>query len=144
MPQISKNFTLEELLYSQTADARGIANIPTHEVIVNLCALTHHVLQPLRNALGVPIHISSGFRCPRLNKEVGGSSTSQHLKGQAADLSIGGDMVKGRRWFTWIQSHCDFDQLIWEHDNNGVYWVHVSYCADGKNRKQVINSLLKK
>ena len=144
MPQISKNFTLEELLYSQTADARGIANIPTHEVIVNLCALTHHVLQPLRNAMGVPIPISSGFRCPRLNKEVGGSSTSQHLKGQAADLSIGGDMVKGRRWFTWIQSHCDFDQLIWEHDKNGVYWVHVSYRADGKNRKQVINSMLKK
>ena len=53
-------------------------------------------------------------------------------------------MVKGRRWFTWIQSHCDFDQLIWEHDKNGVYWVHVSYCADGKNRKQVINNLLKK
>jgi len=144
MPQISKNFTLEELLYSKTAEARGIANIPTHEVIVNLCALTHHVLQPLRNAMGVAIPISSGFRCPRLNKEVGGSSTSQHLRGQAADLSIGGDMVKGRRWFTWIQSHCDFDQLIWEHDKNGVYWVHVSYRADGKNRKQVINSLLKR
>lgn len=142
--KISKNFTLDEMLYSKTAEARGIANIPTHEVIVNLCALTHHVLQPLREAMGTVIPVSSGFRCQRLNKEVGGSSTSQHLTGQAADLSIGGDMVKGRRWFTWIKAHCQFDQLIWEHDKNGTYWVHVSYRADGNNRKKVIENLLKR
>jgi hypothetical protein len=142
--RISKNFTLEELLSSEVAKSRGIANIPTHEVIVNLCALVHHVLQPMRDGLNEPIVISSGFRCPKLNAAVGGVSNSQHLKGEAADPFINGDMNKGRRWFTWIKAHCQFDQLIWEHSAKGTYWVHVSYRADGNNRKKVIENLLKR
>jgi hypothetical protein len=74
---------------------------------------------------------------------VGGVSNSQHMKGEAADLCIDGDLQKGKRWFEWIKSHCEFDQLIMEHNSKGTYWVHVSYRCDGKNRKQVINSLLK-
>jgi hypothetical protein len=69
---------------------------------------------------------------------------SQHTKGQAADLCIGGDKVKGKRWFDWIKAHCQFDQLIWEHNSKGSYWVHVSYRADGQNRQRVIGNLLKK
>ena len=140
---ISKNFTLEELTASATANAKGIRNNPGQTDVVNLCALVHHVLQPLRDAMGHEVKIGSGYRCPRLNQAVGGVSNSQHMNGEAADLCIDGDKTKGRKWFTWIQSHCDFDQLIWEHSRTGSYWVHVSYRSDGKNRKQVIGDLLK-
>jgi hypothetical protein len=109
-----------------------------------LCALVHNVLQPLRDAMGESIKIGSGYRCPQLNKAVGGVSNSQHMKGEAVDLCIDGDKKKGRKWMTWIMENCDFDQLIWEHNSKGTYWVHVSYRADGKNRRQVIGNLLKK
>ena len=79
-----------------------------------------------------------------MNRAVGGVSNSQHMKGEAADLCIDGDLKKGKRWFEWIQTHCDFDQLIWEHNAKGNYWVHVSFRCDGLNRRQAINNLLKK
>jgi hypothetical protein len=142
---ISKNFTLEELTASATATAKGIRNNPGQTDIINLCALVHNVLQPLRDAMGQPIKIGSGFRSLALNQAVGGVSNSQHMRGEAADLCIDGDIQKGKRWFEWIKTHCEFDQLIWEKNpKTGNYWVHVSYRADGKNRKQVINNLLKK
>ena len=141
---ISKNFTLEELCASATAKAKGIRNNPGQTDIINLCALVHNVLQPLRNWWGRPIKIGSGFRSIALNNAVGGVRNSQHMRGEAADLCIEGDLKQGREWFNWIKNHCDFDQLIWEHNAKGSYWVHVSYRADGKNRKQVINNLLKK
>lgn len=144
MTRVSKNFTLEELCFSATAKAKGLSNIPGHQHICNLCALVHHVLQPLRDAMGEPIKIGSGYRSYGVNKAVGGVSTSQHMKGEAADLCIDGDKVKGKKWFDWIKAHCEFDQLIWEHNAKGSYWVHVSFRSDGKNRKQVINNLLKK
>ena len=142
--RISKNFTLEEFTASDTAKAKGISNIPSTQQVANLCALVHHVLQPLRNAMGQEIKIGSGYRCPKLNAAVGGVSNSQHLNGEAADLCIDGDKLKGKRWFDWIKAHVVFDQLIMEHNAKGSYWVHVSYRADGKNRKQVIENLLKK
>lgn len=144
MTRISKNFTLEELTASDTAKARGILNIPDVQQMCNLCALVHNVLQPLRNHVGSSISLNSGFRSPQLNRAVGGVSTSQHLKGEAADISIQGNMTRGKEWFSWIRSHCIFDQLIWEHNKAGVYWIHVSYRSDGCNRKQVIDNLLKK
>lgn len=142
--RISKNFTLEEFTASSTAKANGITNVPSTQQVANLCALVHNVLQPLRDAMGHEIKIGSGYRCPKLNKAVGGVSNSQHLTGEAADLCIDGDKIKGKRWFDWIKAHVVFDQLIMEHNAKGSYWVHVSYRADGKNRKQVINDLLKK
>ena len=142
--RISKNFTLDELLASDTAKQKGIINAPGIVEVCNLCALVHHVLQPLRDAMNEPIKIGSGYRCTRLNQAVGGVGNSQHTKGEAADLCIDGDKVKGKRWFDWIKSHCDFDQLIWEHNAKGSYWVHVSVRADGQNRHQVIDNLLKK
>ena len=140
---ISKNFTLEELTASATAKAKGIRNNPGQTDIINLCALVHNILQPLRDAMREPIKIGSGFRSLALNTAVGGVSNSQHMRGEAADLCIDGDIAKGRKWFEWIKTHCEFDQLIWEHNAKGSYWVHVSYRADGKNRKQVISNLLK-
>lgn len=142
--RISKNFTLDELLASATAKQQHIINAPGVDEVCNLCALVHNVLQPLRDAMGEQIKIGSGYRCPQLNKAVGGVSNSQHMKGEAADLCIDGDMKKGKRWFEWIKMHCHFDQLIWEHNAKGTYWVHVSFRADGQNRHQVIDNLLKK
>jgi hypothetical protein len=105
------------------------------------------VLEPLRVAMGEPIKIGSGFRCEALNKAVGGVYNSQHLKGQAADLCIDGDIKKGRKWFEYIKNHLPFDQLIWEKNHKtGSCWVHVSFVYPdfGKNRKKVIDGLVKK
>ena len=142
--QISRSFTLEEFTKSDTAKAKGIVNAIGQTEVVNLCALVHQVLQPLRDAMGHQVKIGSGYRCPRLNAAVGGVKNSQHMTGEAADLCIDGDMQKGKRWFEWIKQHCQFDQLIWEHNTKGTYWVHVSYRANGQNRKQIIGNLLKK
>lgn len=144
MTRISKNFTLEEMTASYTASAKHIINAPGVDDVCNLCALVHHVLQPLRDAMGEPITISSGYRITSLNAAVGGVPNSQHTKGEAADICIDGDMTKGRRWFEWIKTHCIYDQLIWEHSAKGSYWIHVSYRSDGKNRQQTIENLLKK
>jgi hypothetical protein len=141
------HFTIEEMYASDTAKRLGIDNKPTTQKMINLVYLCAHVLEPLRVAMNEPIKIGSGYRCEKLNRAVGGVYNSQHLKGQAADLCIDGDIKKGRRWFNYIKDHLPFDQLIWEHNpKTGSYWVHVSYVFPdfGKNRKNVINNLEKK
>ena len=140
------HFTIEELYASETAKRLGIDNKPTTQKLINLVYLAAYVLEPLRVAMGRPIRISSGYRCERLNKAVGGVYNSQHLKGQAADICIEGDTVFGKRVFDYIKNHLQFDQLIWEHDKSGTYWVHVSFVYPdfGRNRGQVINNLTKK
>lgn len=142
--RLSKNFTLAELCASDTAKAKGIKNEPGTQEIVNLTALCTKVLQPLRDWWGREVKIGSGYRCQKLNAAVGGVKNSQHMSGQAADLCIDGDMAKGRKWFDYIKDHMEFDQLIWEHNAKGSYWVHVSYRSDGKNRRQYIPEMLKK
>jgi hypothetical protein len=139
---ISAHFSVEELCATST----GLQNKPNSQQLINLVYLAEHVLEPLRVAMNQPIPISSGFRSKEVNQMVGGVWNSQHAKGQAADLNIGGDLEKGKKWFEWIKVHCEFDQLIWEHNAAGVYWIHVSYVYPdfGKNRKQVIDNLLKK
>lgn len=140
------HFTIEELYASATAKAKGIDNKPNVQQLINLVYLAAYVLEPLRVAMNEAIKISSGFRSRRLNEAVGGVLNSQHCKGQAADLCIDGDMKKGRKWFDYIKTHLPFDQLIWEHSKDGVYWIHVSFVYPdfGRNRKQVIDNLLKK
>lgn len=143
MIKLSRNFTLEELTASATAKAKGIKNVPSTQEVACLTALAQNVLQPLREWWGKPITIGSGYRCPELNKAVGGVSNSQHMKGMAVDLCIDGDIQKGKKWFNYIKDHLAFDQVIWEHNVKGSYWVHVSFDPFGCNRKQVINELLK-
>lgn len=141
------HFTIEELYASATAKKLGIDNKPSVQKMINLVYLCAYVLEPLRVAMNEPIKIGSGYRCERLNKAVGGVYNSQHLKGQAADLCIDGDLKKGKKWFNYIKDHLPFDQLIWEHNpKTGSYWVHVSYVFPdfGKNRRQVIDGLIKK
>lgn len=144
---VTMHFTIEELYASETAKRLGINNKPNMQQMVNLVYLAAYVLEPLRVAMDEPIKIGSGFRCQQLNKAVGGVSSSQHLKGQAADLCIDGDIRKGRKWFEYIKNHLPFDQLIWEtNPKTGSSWVHVSFVFPdfGKNRRHVIDGLLKK
>ena len=139
---ISMHFTVEELCATST----GLPNKPNVQQLVNMVYLTAYVLEPLRCAMGEPIEISSGFRSKDVNAKVGGVWNSQHVKGQAVDINIKGDLQKGRKWFDYIKNHLPFDQLILEHNKAGVYWIHVSFVYPdfGKNRRQVIDNLLKK
>ena len=144
---VTMHFTIEEMYASETAKRLGIDNKPNVQHMINLVYLCAYVLEPLRVAMNEPIKIGSGYRCRKLNKAVGGVDNSQHTKGQAADLCIDGDIQKGRKWFEYIRDHLPFDQLIWEKNpKTGSYWVHVSFVFPdfGKNRRQVIDGLLKK
>lgn len=129
-----KHFSLHEFTRSDTAQRNAIDNTPPTGAIDNLSALVDNVLDPLREAWGAPIDVTSGYRCPRLNKAVGGSPTSQHMTGQAADITAGSP-VDNRRLFQMILDlGLPFDQLI---DERGFSWIHVSYRADGHNRRQI-------
>ena len=144
---VTMHFTIEEMYASDTAKRLGIDNKPSVQQMINLVYLCAYVLEPLRVAMNEPIKIGSGFRCERLNKAVGGVYNSQHLKGQAADLCIDGDIQKGRKWFEYIRKNLPFDQLIWEkNQKTGSCWVHVSFVFPdfGKNRMNVIDGLIKK
>lgn len=142
--QLSTHFKLSEFLRSETASARGIDNTPTIEVVSNLQQLCINVLEPLRAYFNTPITVSSGYRSPALNKAVGGSATSQHMTGEAADLRIPSEAV-GREWFTWIMDHCPFHQLIWEKSTpqSTHHWIHVAFRQSGKNGQQVIENMVK-
>lgn len=118
-----KYFTIKELTKSSTAEAKGIDNTPTQEVERNLTALVENVLDPLREIYGKPITVNSGYRCPELNKAVGGSATSDHVKGFAADIT-GGSKEENERLFNIIKHNFHFSQLI---DEKNFSWVHVSY-----------------
>lgn len=127
-----KYFTLQELSRSQTAQRLGLDNTPTPEAVVGLTALVENVLDPLRQAYGKPIRITSGYRSYETNKAVGGSKTSQHKLGQAADFVC--TSPEELEWcYNYIKEHLPYDQLINEHNFS---WIHVSYRADGKNRHE--------
>ena len=126
------NFSFSELLYSNTAEQYRIKNIPDLEEADNLLELIVYCLQPIRDKLGKPMIISSGYRCEELNNKIGGVKNSQHTKGQAVDFKVKGMTAKEVINFI-VDNDFEFDQLINEHD----MWVHISY-AKGKNRKQVL------
>lgn len=130
-----KHFTIGELCASTTADARGIKNTPMLQEKGNLKALADNVLDPLREWYGKPIYVNSGYRCPQLNRMVGGKPTSQHLKGEAADITAG-SKEENRKLFAYIRANLTFDQLI---DEKNFSWVHVSFKRNGENRKQIIH-----
>lgn len=129
-----KYFTIAELCKSTTADRLGINNRCKQEHVVNLTALVNNVLDHLREWYGKPIRVNSGYRCPDLNKAVKGSSTSQHMSGQAADIDTG-DRQQNKLLFDYIRKNLPYDQLI---DESNFAWVHVSFRADGKNRNQIL------
>lgn len=124
--RLSRNFTLAELVRSQTALRRGIPNNPGPREITALRILCENVLQPVRDHYGVPVHISSGYRSPRLNRAIGGSATSQHVLGEAADFIVSG---KGNlEVCRWMERRLNYDQLIYEFGEGG--WIHCSFSAE--------------
>ena len=128
-----KYFTIEELCQSNTASRLKIDNKPDAKAIANLTALGDNVLDPLRVWLGHPITPTCAYRCPQLNKAVGGVANSQHLTGQAADLSLGSKDLN-KKMYDYIRTHLPYDQLINEYD---FRWVHVSY-STVHNRKMLV------
>lgn len=143
MIKITDNFTLEEMLRSSKADELNISQSePPYQVVIALTRLCERVLQPLRDHFKEPIVISSGYRCTEVNAAVGGVSTSQHCKGMAADIYLGGDTDRETEYFRWIRSNLDFDQLILE-GNQKTSWIHVSYNSHKLNRKQAWMQLIK-
>lgn len=128
-----KYFTIEEMTKSSTAKANGIDNTPSEEGVLKLQKLIEAVLDPLREWWGGPIKVNSGYRCEALNEAVGGSDTSQHRLGEAADITVG--TKKGnKKLFEYIKDNLPFDQLI---NESNFSWVHVSY-REGRLRKQVL------
>ena len=138
--RVSKNFALSEMVKSATAERLGIDNTPSDIHLVNLTHLAIHILQPVRDEFGV-ITINSGYRGPKLNGAVGGSKTSQHMNGQAADFES--FSTPNPDLALWISKNLDFDQIILEfydgvNPNSG--WVHCSYNLMG-NRKKIMTAL---
>ena len=128
---------MTELTSSPTAKRKGIDNTPDANAKAALSALVANVLDPLREKYGKPIVVSSGYRCPKLNKAVGGAARSQHTKGEAADIRCVSDSrAENKRLFDLIvASGLPFDQLIDEYNYD---WVHVSF-KDGANRRQILH-----
>lgn len=126
-----KYFTIDELCKSSTAYLHHISNYPQDkEIFDNLRQLVYNILDPAREMVGEPIHVNSGYRSPKVNKLVGGSESSQHMKGQAADI-----WCKSMTKLWNILKHMDFDQLI-HYKNKNFY--HVSYNPNGRNRGQIL------
>ena len=124
--------------------SNGGANECGSEILENIRSLCETILEPLREHAGIPIQLNSGYRCPALNRAVGGSSQSQHLKGEAADIRVP-DPQTGEAWFRWMRDHLPFDQLIKERSSrtSPSFWIHVSHRRTGSNRRQVIGDLIK-
>lgn len=135
-----KYFTFQEFERSETAYRHAIDNSVPEAAKANIAALVDNVLDPLREAWGRPITVTSGYRCPRLNKAVGGVATSQHTKGEAADITTGNEVDNAKLFQLAIKLKLPFDQLIFEKGDlrTGPAWVHVSHKAHGENRRQII------
>ncbi|WP_298061421.1 D-Ala-D-Ala carboxypeptidase family metallohydrolase [uncultured Rikenella sp.] len=132
-------FTIEELCASETARRRGIENRPSAAIAGKLQTLIEQLLDPIRAVWGGPIAVNSGYRSPKLNAAVGGVSTSQHLKGEAADITAGTPADNKRLFDKIIEmqtaGQIAFDQLI---DESDYKWIHISYRA-GANRNQTLH-----
>jgi len=144
--QLSEHLALAEVTRSETAKRNGVSNMPTEAHIANFKLLAEKVFEPIRMHFGKPIHISSGYRSAALNKAVGGSSSSQHCKGEAIDIDMDGSAhgITNKMVFDYIKDNLEFDQMIWEFGTDAnPDWVHVSYSSTGKQRKQILKAVKK-
>ena len=126
-----KYFTIAELCRSATAQRLGIDNTPPASAVKALTVLVDEVLDPLREAWGGPIRVNSGYRCPKLNKAVGGTPSSQHQRGEAADITVGSRRANRRLLALIKRLDLPVDQCI---DEKGCRWIHVSH-RKGRNRR---------
>lgn len=138
--KLTANFSLEELTKSETALRFGMDNTPNDEQLANLVALCECVLQPVRDHFGKGVKVNSGLRTPEVNEKVGGSKTSDHCKGMAADIEIPG--VANAELAQWIADNLEYRQVILEFYTPGIPdsgWVHVSY-NPSDNKKQTLTA----
>ena len=138
---ISKHISYKEGVYSITATRRGIDNTPNNEQLDNMETVAEEVFEPLREWVGGPIKINSFFRSPELNTAIGGSSKSQHCKGQAIDIDDTFHKATNAEMYHYIKENLDFDQMIWEFgDDDNPDWVHVSYVSPEENRNRCLKA----
>ena len=141
---ISKHISYKEGVRSNTATRLGIDNTPNNEQLDNMETVAEEVFEPLRAYVGGPIKINSFFRCPELNKAIGGSSKSQHCKGQAMDIDDTFGRCTNAEMYHFIKENLDFDQMIWEFgDDDNPDWVHVSYVSPEDNRNRCLKAYKK-
>tara|TARA_R100000655_G_scaffold10524_2_gene25177 strand:+ start:1034 stop:1489 length:456 start_codon:yes stop_codon:yes gene_type:complete len=138
---ISTHISYKEGVHSNTAIRRGIDNTPNDKQLNNMELIAEEVFEPLRVWVGGPIKINSFFRCPELNTAIGGSSKSQHCKGQAIDIDDTFGKATNAEMYNWIKDNLDFDQMIWEFgDDDNPAWVHVSYVSPEENRNRCLKA----
>ena len=138
---ISKHISYKEGVYSNTAIRRGIDNKPDKEQLANMKLLADNIFEPLRQHVGGPIKINSFFRCPELNTAIGGSSKSQHCKGQAIDIDDTFNVMTNANMYYWVKDNLNFDQIIWEFgDDDNPNWVHISYVSENENRNRCLKA----
>lgn len=144
--KLSKNFTLGEFLASDTAKKKGINNTPTLADIYHMQELCTFLLQPIREAWGKPIKVTSGFRCYALNKAVGGSQTSVHMRGWAADLKPASGSYKEFEEFVvnFLKEHPEikFDQVLMERSGSSK-WLHIGYKNNVGRQRMLIFDIVK-
>jgi len=139
--KISEHISMKEALRSNTAKRLGIDNMPDNDTLLTMQITAQHIFEPLRNKFKEPIYISSFYRSPELNKAIGGSSRSQHCKGEAIDIDDVYSKATNANFFNYIKDKLEFDQLIWEFgDDENPAWVHVSYSL-GKNRMRILRAI---
>lgn len=131
-----KHFTIAELTDSMTARQNGIDNTPPESAVKALQALVERVLDPLRDAWGKPITVNSGYRCAELNRKVGGAEQSQHLRGEAADITAGSRADNRKLYELLRRLSLPLDQAI---NERGYKWIHVSHTTRRYNRRQYLS-----
>ena len=138
---ISKHISYKESVYSNTATRRGIDNTPNDEQLANMELLAEKVFEPIREWVGGPIKVNSFFRSPKLNTAIGGSTRSQHCKGQAIDIDDTFGKATNAEMYHWIKENLNFDQMILEFgDEDNPAWVHISYVSPKENRNRCLKA----
>lgn len=130
---MGKYFTIAELCNSDTADRRGIINRIPKDLLPNVQGLINNVLDPLREWYGKPIYVNSGYRCPELNKAVGGVENSFHVSGCAADIDAR-NYEENKKLFDYIKNNLPFTEVGWE---GGGRWIHIALVPGRENEKEV-------
>lgn len=140
---ISKHISEKEATKSLTALRLGIDNTPDGDTLNNMKLVAEKIFEPLREWVGGPIKINSFYRSPALNEAIGGSTRSQHCKGQAMDIDDIYGHKTNKEMFDWIRDNIDFDQMIWEFGDTteNPDWVHISYVSEDKNRNKILKAV---
>ncbi len=141
MNKISEHITYAESIHSNTAKRKGIDNTPSPIHVETMELTARKIFEPLREWVGGPIKVTSMYRSPALNEAIGGSKTSQHMKGQAMDLDDVYGYKSNAEMYHWIKDNLNFDQLIWEFGTDvNPNWIHVSYVNDEDNRNRCLKA----